>query len=204
MIRYFLLLIGVAIACFPASSAMAQNSSETESATQLDVLKSCQGCHGAGGDSEVTSTPRLNGQQAGYIAARLKALSDVTRANPHSKIGMFKELSSESDAMRTSVANYFAGQPPTSPKPADRAAEGRLVYENGSTADNVVACKLCHGAQGEGHDTTPRIAGQHADYLKAQLQLFNIKFRKHVLMNPNTKTMTRDTMEALTSYLAND
>ena len=168
------------------------------------MLKSCQSCHGAGGNSEVTSTPRLNGQQAGYIVVRLKALSDATRTNPHAKIGMFKELSSESAETRTWLANYFAGRPPTSPKPAARAAEGRLIYESGNTADNVVACKLCHGAQGEGHDATPRIAGQHADYLMAQLRLFNIKFRKHVLMNPNTKTMTGDTMEALTSYLAND
>jgi cytochrome c553 len=204
VVKYSRLLTGVAIACFIASSAMAQNNWGTQSATQSDVLKSCQSCHGAGGNSEVTSTPRLNGQQAGYIVARLKALSDVTRTNPHAQIGMFRELSSESDATRTSVANYFAGQPPTGPKPAARAAEGRLIYESGNTADNVVACKLCHGAQGEGHDATPRIAGQHADYLMAQLRLFNIKFRKHVLMNPNTKTMTGDTMEALTSYLAND
>ena len=79
-----------------------------------------------------------------------------------------------------------------------------MIFEKGSAADNVIACTLCHGAQGEGHDATPRIAGQHADYLKSQLRLFNMKFREHVLMNPNTKTMTENTMDALTSYLANN
>jgi cytochrome c553 len=183
---------------------MAQNGSETRPAKQSDVLQSCQGCHGVGGDSEVTSTPRLNGQQAEYIVARLKKLSDATRTNPHAKIGMFKDLSAENDATRASIAKYFADQPPTSPKPGARAAEGKIIYENGIAAENVIACKLCHGAQGEGHAATPRIAGQHADYLRAQLRLFNIKFREHVLMNPNTKTMTGNTMEALTSYLSSN
>lgn len=117
---------------------------------------------------------------------------------------MFKELSAQSDATRVSIARYFASQTPTSPEPSVRAAEGKRIYENGIAEENVIACNQCHGAQGEGHDATPRIAGQHADYLKAQLRLFNIKFREHTLMNPNTKTMTGRTMDALTSYLANN
>ncbi len=193
-----------AIACFVASLVMTQMSSKAWSATQAEILRSCEGCHGTHGDSQVTSTPRLNGQQAGYIVDRLKKLSNAARKNPHVKIGMFKEFSGESDATRVSIATYFSGQPPTGPEPGARAADGKRIYENGIAAENVIACNQCHGAQGEGHDTTPRIAGQHADYLKAQLRLFNLKFREHTLMNPNTKTMTEKTMEALTSYLANN
>ena len=195
-------LSGAAVACLLVSSAMAQNSSEA--ATQSEMLQNCQSCHGAGGDSEIASTPRLNGQQAEYIVGRLKKFSDITQTNPHAKVGMFKELSAQSDATRVSIAKYFAGQPPTSPTPGTRATEGKLVYENGIAAENVISCKGCHGAQGEGHDIVPRIAGQHADYLKAQLRLFSIKFREHILMNPNAKTMTGNTMDALASYLAND
>jgi cytochrome c553 len=173
-------------------------------AARLEVLRNCQSCHGPDGDSKVTTTPRLNGQQAGYIIDRLKKLSDVARPNPHAKFAMFKELSAQSEATTMAIANYFASRPPTSPGPGARSAEGKLIFEKGSAADNVIACTLCHGARGEGHDATPRIAGQHADYLKSQLRLFNIKFREHVLMNPNTKTMSENTMDALTSYLAND
>ncbi len=193
-------LAGAIIAGFMASPAQAQKVPQSGMPAQAQV---CQGCHGAGGDSKVATTPRLNGQQAGYIVARLKKLSDVTRTNPHAKIGMFKGLSSQNEASLVSLAQYFAGQPPTSPKPGARAAEGKLIYEKGSAADNVIGCAQCHGAQGEGHDTTPRIAGQHADYLKAQLRLFGMKFRDHVVMSPNTKTMTDATMDALVSYLAN-
>jgi cytochrome c553 len=191
------------VSCYIASSAMAQNSSPG-AVEQSKVLKSCQSCHGPDGDSKVTTTPRLNGQQAGYIVDRLKKLSDVSQSNPHTKLAMFKELSVESGSSRLAIANYFASRPPTSPEPGARSAEGKLIFEKGSATENVIACTLCHGPKGEGHDATPRIAGQHADYLKSQLRLFNMKFREHVLMNPNTKTMTENTMDALTSYLAND
>jgi cytochrome c553 len=192
------------LTCFIASLVITALSSNARSATQSEMLQGCERCHGARGDSQVTTTPRLNGQQAGYIVVRLKELLSETRTNPHVKIGMLKELATQSDATRLSIANYFSGQTPTSPKPGTRAAEGKQIFENGSPAENVIACNQCHGAQGEGHDATPRIAGQHADYLKAQLGLFNLKFREHVLMNPNTKTMTEKTMDALVSYLAND
>jgi cytochrome c553 len=117
---------------------------------------------------------------------------------------MFKQLASENDASKGAIAQYFASQRPTGPKPGARAAEGRIIYENGIAAENVIACNQCHGPLGEGHGPAPRIAGQHAEYLNAQLRLFNVKFREHKLMNPNTKTMTPKTMEALVSYLAND
>ncbi|HWU54032.1 MAG TPA: c-type cytochrome [Rhizomicrobium sp.] len=191
-----------AVACFIIWPVMTR--SQAWSATQPEILQSCESCHGKGGDSQTATTPRLNGLQAEYITSRLKKLSDETRTSPHTKVGMFKELSAASDATRSAIAMYFASQRPTDPKPGARAAEGKRIYENGNAAENVIACNQCHGAQGEGHDGAPRIAGQHADYLKAQLQLFNLKFRDHVTMSPNTKTMSKNTMEALASYLAND
>ncbi len=182
----------------------AQMTSRAWAAPQDAQIQHCESCHGPGGDSKVTTTPRLNGQQAGYITARLKTLSTQTQKNAHARIGMFKDLAVDSDAARSSLANYFSGQAPTSPKPGAGAAEGKQIYESGSSADNVISCNQCHGAQGEGHDATPRLAGQHADYLKAQLRLFNLKFRPHVLMKANTQSMTEKTMDALIAYLAND
>jgi len=198
------LLASAFLACLIPSVAAAQNVPGAAPMPQSNVVQACQGCHGLGGNSTISSTPRLNGQQAGYLADRLKKLSDQTRTDAHAKVGMFKDLSAVNDAARMSIARFFSAQAPTLPKPGVRAGEGKRIYEKGSAEDNVVACSLCHGPQGNGHDTTPRIAGQHADYLKAQLQLFNVKFREHILMNRNAKTMSESTMDALTSYLAND
>lgn len=194
----------VATACFITSLVMTLNSPQARSATQAEILQSCVSCHGPGGNSQVSTTPRLNGQQADYIVARLKKFSTATRNNPHAQIGMFQALLAADDATKASIAKYFASQPPTPPRPGPRAAEGQRIFESGLAADNVIACNQCHGPQGEGHGVTPRIAGQHADYLKAQLRLFNLKFREHILMNPNTRTMRTSTMEALASYLASD
>jgi cytochrome c553 len=185
-------------------SGITQISLEAQSATQSEILAGCESCHGARGDSQVSSTPRLNGQQSAFIVNRLKNFSKLARTNPHAEIAMFKQLAPENEADRGAIAQYFASQRPTSPKPGALAAEGRNIYENGIAAENVIACDQCHGALGEGHGPAPRIAGQHADYLNAQLRLFNIKFREHGLMNPNAKTMSRKTMEALVSYLASD
>lgn len=181
-----------------------QFTSEARSATQSEIVASCESCHGAKGDSQVATTPRLNGQQANYLASRLKKLSDATRNNPHAQLAMFKLQAVDADADRRSVAGYFASQAPTHPKPGASAAEGKRIYEIGVKAENVIACNQCHGAQGEGHDLSPRLAGQHARYLKEQLGLFHMKFREHVLMNPNTKTMSEKSIDALVSYLAND
>jgi cytochrome c553 len=180
-----------------------QANSEARAATQTEIVQNCESCHGARGDSKVSTTPRLNGQQPTYIVERLKNLSAMTKS-PHTKVGMFKELAQRDSATVKSIANYFSSQAPTPSRPGPHAAEGQQIFEHGSRAENVIGCSQCHGPRGEGHNIAPRLSGQHADYLMAQLQLFNLKFRKHVLMNPNTKTIRRDTMEALTSYLAND
>ena len=187
-----------------ASLITVQITSEAWPATQLEIVASCESCHGVKGNSQVASTPRLNGQQINYLSSRLKRFSEAARENPHAKIGMFKLPAVIRDADRRSVAGYFAGQAPTYPKPGASAAEGKRIYETGMRAENVIACNQCHGAQGEGHDLSPRLAGQHAQYLKDQLRLFHLKFREHVLMYPNTKTMSENTIDALVSYLAND
>src|SRR3954462_12021796 len=146
------------LSCLAAAPAMAQ----ANSAAGPPGVQSCESCHGPGGDSKVSTTPRLNGQQAGYIRARLKALTSG-QSNPHAQIDILKPLSGQSQTARTAIAQYFARQPPSAPRPGARAAEGKQIYEKGAAADNVIACNQCHGAGGEGHDGVPRLAGQHAD-----------------------------------------
>jgi cytochrome c553 len=56
----------------------------------------------------------------------------------------------------------------------------------------------------EGNSVIPRIAGQHADYLKKQLEAFRSTLRESDVMHANTKDMTDTEIEAVVSYLAND
>jgi cytochrome c553 len=50
----------------------------------------------------------------------------------------------------------------------------------------------------------PRIAGQHATYLKKQLEAFRSTLRESDVMHANTTNMTDREIEAVVSYLAND
>lgn len=79
---------------------------------------------------------------------------------------------------------------------------GRQIYENGIVAQNIPACQACHGPRGEGKGAIPRLAGQHADYLKTQMWVFSFQLRENDIMHPNTKNMRGDQIDALASYLA--
>lgn len=187
--------------CLSVSAAVAQNSTE---AGLGSTIKSCERCHGTGGSSIVTSTPRLNGQRPNYIASRLEQLLDVSKQTPHSSYEMLQMVKGLDDSARSVIAKYFADQPPTQPKLDLAATAGRQIFEKGVPSRNVLACRLCHGATGEGHAAVPRLAGQHADYLKIQLWIFSSGLRSNRLMHPNTMDMSDDDIEALAAYLGGD
>jgi cytochrome c553 len=55
------------------------------------------------------------------------------------------------------------------------AERGRTIYEHG--LPDVPACRQCHGPQGEGTESLPRLGGQHARYLESQLRAFGRRER---------------------------
>ena len=116
--------------------------------------------------------------------------------------GMASQLN---DVTIGSIAKYLASQTPTPPQTGGAlAAEGRKIYENGDDAHNVPACAACHGAHGEGNGAIPRLAGQHGNYLRVQLEDFRSLLRNNEIMHANTADMTDSDIEAVVSYLAND
>jgi cytochrome c553 len=109
------------------------------------------------------------------------------------------------DALIVDLAKYYATQAPTPAQSGGAlAAEGQKIFESGAPADGVPPCQACHGAHGEGNGAVPRIAGQHADYLKKQLEAFRSTLRESDVMHANTTNMTDREIEAVVSYLAND
>jgi cytochrome c553 len=103
------------------------------------------------------------------------------------------------------LAKYFAAQKSTQPQSGGAlAADGKNIYMNGVDVQNIPACQACHGDHGEGNSVIPRLAGQHAYYLKSQLEAFRSTLRENDVMHANTKDMTNSQIEALVSYLAND
>lgn len=165
-------------------------------------VEACEGCHGHGGNGESQSIPRLNGQQADYIVSRVVQLLDLPPVGSGPEIS---RLAAQLDrAALDSIARHFSGQAPSPRKPGRLAAAGQRIYDNGDPARFVMACKSCHGAAGEGHGAVPRLAGQHASYLEAQLRLFSSAQRENRLMHFNTLDLSDDDIDALVSYLAGD
>ena len=194
----------VAGACFAATFAFAQDDA-AKKAAEAKATTTCQDCHGPKGDSLSATFPRLNGQQADYIGAQLKNFRDHSRSDPHAQAYMWGMASQLDDAIIVELGKYYAQQTPTPPQSGgELAAEGKKIYLNGAPAQSVPACVTCHGAHAEGSSIIPRLAGQHADYLKKQLEAFRSTLRDSDIMHANTKDMTDSQIEALVSFLAND
>lgn len=84
---------------------------------------------------------------------------------------------------------------------ASTADTGKQIYTQGGPG--LTACITCHGAQGEGMETAnfPFLAGQGADYLAAQLQMFGDGTRTNPIMKPIAAALTPDQRQAVVAYI---
>jgi cytochrome c553 len=182
---------------FLGASAVAQTKAP-------EAAASCESCHGVTGDSQKADIPRLNGQQSEYILNRLREFLDPTRGTPHANQMMWENATKISDDGAAALARYFGSQAPTQPNGSGPvAAAGAKIFEQGAGPD-IPACASCHGAKGEGLGGTPRLAGQHGDYLTGQLEVFMLNVRVGTPMNHHTWSMSLPQMQAVSAYLANE
>jgi cytochrome c553 len=73
----------------------------------------------------------------------------------------------------------------------------------GSAPRFVLACASCHGFDGMGNNANiPNLAGQHRDYLRAQLLAFRTGQREHPLMNFFAGQVDPDEVDELVDYYA--
>jgi len=135
----------------------------------------CSNCHGVTGNSISPNFPHLAGMPAPYLAAQLTGFKSHGRQDPAGFEYMWGLSRSLTDAQVQGLATYYAGQAPASNMPAGdpaKVAAGKALFAAGVPGKGVPACTTCHGAQAQGNDTFPRLAGQHADYVVKQLEVF--------------------------------
>jgi cytochrome c553 len=80
-----------------------------------------------------------------------------------------------SDADMKNLAAYYSGQKlkPAAASDKDLAAMGQKIWRGGNASAAVPACAGCHGPAGVGiPGQYPRLAGQYAEYVAAQLKSF--------------------------------
>ena len=146
----------------------------------------CITCHGPDGAGMAPAGyPRIAGLDAAYLAKQLNAYRAGKRNNPV-MMPMAKNLT-EDEVLAVS-AHYAAMPIPAvaAQPPADTVARTAkdLIEWGDWTGRGLPACSQCHAPDGNGIGSRfPGISGQHASYLKAQLQAWRatgsqVKLRK--------------------------
>ena len=163
----------------------------------------CGACHGADGNSINPEWPSLAGQHEDYTADQLKAFKDGQREN----ILMSSQAIGLTEQDMLDLGAYFASQA-MKPKRADPAlaASGERLYRGGNSETGVTACIACHGPAGRGNPLAefPAIAGQHAAYTVAQLELYASGQRdtdRNQIMRSIARPLTEKEIEAVASYI---
>lgn len=138
------------------------------------ALQVCSNCHGVDGNSNSPNFPRLAAQPEPYLVTQLKSFRGHDRRDPAGFEYMWGLSRKLTDAQIDGIAAYFhdATARPNVAGSGVAAANGKAIFEHGLPDQHVPACASCHGENGEGHDQFPRLAGQHADYVRKQLVVF--------------------------------
>jgi len=173
------------------------------------VNQVCAACHAADGNSQLAVNPKLAGQIPEYLYKQLTnfkapAGKKAERDNPV-MLGMVAGLSS---ADMRNLAAYFAEQKakPGAAKSKDLVALGQRIYRGGIASEGVAACASCHGPNGAGMPAQyPRLSGQHAEYVSAQLKAFRSGARANDLnasMRGVAGRLSDREIEAVADYIA--
>ena len=200
-----LLAVGVAAAAGCATTERSRNLNDPRVAGPTLAAQVCSNCHGLDGNAVSPNFPRLAGQSTGYLVSQLKQFRSHNRSDPAGFVYMWGLSRHLTDDQVDALAKYFAGQVPKPNAKGDAAIaqKGRLIFESGIPAENVPPCASCHGPKGQGSDTFPRLAGQHADYLVKQLRVFQSTEQRPegAVMKVVSHSMTPQDMQEVAAFL---
>ena len=167
----------------------------------------CAACHAADGNSAVATYPKLAGQSAEYL---VKQLTDLARPagdkNGRENAVMSALALTLLEPDRRNVAAWFSKQALTPAVGRDKASAdlGAQIYRSGIPDKAVPACAGCHGPTGAGLPVLyPRISGQFAEYLAAELKAFRDGTRRNsVPMEQIAFRLSDSEIAAVTDFAA--
>ena len=162
---------------------------------------SCASCHGADGNSSIAANPKLAGQHVTYLEHQLHDFKSGKRKNAIMN-AMAKPLSD--DDIRN-VSAFLASKKikPGFAKEKDLVSLGEKIYRGGIAESNVPACAGCHSPNGAGIPVQyPRLGGQHAEYVSAQLMAFRDGVRTNNPVMPGVAARMNDReIKAVADYI---
>ena len=179
-----------------------------DAANGKELSVTCSACHGADGNSAAPTFPKLAGLGEKYLLKQMKDIRDGARPVPT----MAGQVDNMSDQQLADLAAFYDSQPrsggQTNP---DLVALGEKVYRAGVADRKVAACTACHSPNGKGNAPAgfPALAGQHADYIAAQLKAYRKGYEDEagrtndgdtMIMRTNAFGLSDKEIEAVASY----
>jgi cytochrome c553 len=162
----------------------------------------CGACHAPDGNSVIAAQPKLAQQHPAYLIKQLQEFKSGKRANPV-MAGMTAALSKED---MQNIAYWVAAKPAKPGFAKDRTLVllGERIYRGGIADRQIPACAGCHSPNGAGIPAQyPRLSGQHAEYVAAQLTAFRDGVRNNsVQMTQVTAKLNDREIRALADYVA--
>ena len=176
-------------------------------ASDAEVLavRNCNWCHG-GSASGYPPAPALAAQRPQYVAKQLANFRAHTRDTPFSRQYMWGAARNLDAESVRNLALYFASLPPRAASDGvpGLVGLGQTIYQQGMPDENIVACVVCHGPNGEGVRDIPRLGGLDSTYLRRRLEQWNQGY--HAAAGPPmisiASKLSDDQIDALASYLS--
>jgi cytochrome c553 len=159
----------------------------------------CFTCHGLKGQGD-GDAPRLAGQSAGYLIKQMEDYASRWRRDSQ----MAPVAARLSDPDRIAVAQYYATLDSRGAGEPLEETRGERLFLNGDAMRGIRACSDCHAASGHGGLATPRLAGQPAVYIRAQLAAWKISKRRNDpqdIMGALARRLTCADIDALARYV---
>lgn len=192
---------GAAAQAAPAAARAAASAPELAKGAAISTAV-CSACHSNDGSRGAPANPILQGQHPEYLVKQLTEYKSGLRENAIMK--GFASTLSETD-MRNVAAFYASKQPKAgAAKNKELAQLGEKIWRGGVADRSIPACAGCHGPNGFGIPSQyPRLSGQHADYVEAQLLAYRGGTRRNnaVMIAVAAKLNDRE-IKALSDYAA--
>ncbi len=184
------------------AAAEAKPAFKADAARGQQLAAACIACHVADGSRGLPANPILQGQHADYIVKQLTEFKGGKRKNAI-MTGMAAPLQDED---MKHIAAFFGSKKPVegAARHKDTLALGERIYRGGIIAKQVPACAGCHSPNGAGIPAQyPRLGGQHAEYLEAQMLGFRSGERANSAQMTAIAAKLNDAeIKAVSDYLA--
>ena len=165
-------------------------------------IPACAQCHGFSGASDSSGAfPKIGGQSAQYLEKQMHDYASSERANAIMS-PIAKALSADDIA---AVVAYYAKNgahfPPLATADAATVDTGGKLARTGEPATNIFACNNCHGPDGAGvPPAIPYLAGQYAQYIVSELQMWKRGLRKSSPMDVIAKQLDEEQIAAVGAF----